>query len=547
MADIITALFETERKLKANRHEQPALVLLKKDGSKESCSWKDYLHYHALSAALAFQELKLVNPLETEEKNFIAIVPANLPESFFALLGIIMAGWVPVPIHPLLLKEPERVKAILDNCKPRITLVSECLWSEYKGYRGHTAITIEQLTALGKRVFRNSTGKRLYRSDKIHNPNRLLIMPYTSGTTGGPKGVMLSHENILDRVRAMVNNLKVSPEDRVLSYLTLGHISELIATFFGQMIGGYTIYFTDHSTDREKLKENFISVLKMVRPTAFLGVPKVWINIETGIKQKIKSAGKLAKLLPISFLKDKIRQELGFDHTRIFVSTGSEISRHEIKFFRKLGVNITDIYGQTETAGPLLINGSVLGDTNQVFLDPFSKEILVTGKAVMIGYHDDPEANQKCFGKILGELFYHTGDVGRFNMQNGSISVTGRIGDGYKSAQGEYITVESIQNLEQEVKTQIRDIDPQAEVIVCGKGKSYQIALIFLNNKPSDEKELAELHETLKTRTRAVGRGLLKIGGLAILSSQTDLIVTPTLKPKRKEIIEKFQRLIDDL
>lgn len=559
MADIITTLFETEKRLNTNKHEQPALVLLKKDGGKESYSWRDYLHGYAFEAALALRELNLVSQLKPEEENFIAIIPANLPESFFALLGIIMSGGVPVPIHPMLLKEPGKVKEILDHCQPKITLISESLCDEYKD-SSHTAISIEQLLVLGKRVAKNNVAGRLYRNEKIFNPDRLLIMPYTSGTTGGPKGVMLSHSNILDRTKAVIKELRVGPQDRILSYMTLGHISELVATLFGQMVGGYTVYFTDYSTDKEKLKENFSSVLKRVRPTVFLGVPKVWVNIETGIKQKIKSAGRLARLLPISLLKNKIRQELGLDHARVSISAGSEISQREVKFFRKLGLDIIDIYGQTETAGPLLINGRVLGDTNQVFLEPVSREsreIIVAGKAVMLGYYNNPEANKKCFEETeyhthpptkesLKELVYHTADIGKFDISNKTISIAGRIGDGYKSAQGEYITEENIQKLEQEIKNRITDIDPQAEVIVCGKGKPYRIALIFLN-KPSDKKEIAKLYQTLKTRTEAIGKGLMRIGGIAILSSQTDLIVTPTLKPKRKEIIGKFQKLVDEL
>ncbi|MBI2676989.1 MAG: AMP-binding protein [Candidatus Yanofskybacteria bacterium] len=557
MADIITTLFEKEEELRRKGHQLPALVLLKKDGTKEKYSWEDYLHCHAFSAAIALQDLNLVDPSKSEKENFVAIVPVNLPESFFTILGIIMAGGVPVPIHPMLLKEPDKVKAILDHCQPKITLISECLADEYKE-NGHTTITVEQLLALGKKICKNKGVKRLYHNDKVRNPNRLLIMPYTSGTTGGPKGVMLSHENILDRTKAVIKALQIGPEDRVLSYMTLGHISELIASFFGQLIGGYTVYFTEFSTDREKLKEKFTSILKRVRPTAFLGVPKVWINIETGVKEKLKLAGKLAGLVPIYFLKDKIKQELGLDHTRIAISAGSEISRHEINFFRKLGLNIMDIYGQTETAGPLLLNGAVIGNTNQVFLEPFSKEIVVTGKAVMLGYYNNPKANENHFEeKIyqthppteepLRERLYHTEDTGKFNFSNKTISITGRIGEGYKTAQGEYVTGESIQKLEQEVKDKIRDVDPQAEVVICGKNKPYQIALIFLNNRPSDKKGLAKLHETLKSKTGAIGKGLMKIGNIAILSSQTDLILTPTLKPRKKEIIEKFKKLIDEL
>ena len=549
MLDIVSTLFQTEIKLRLAGHKAPALVLLKANGTRESYSWKEYIHEKSMRIALALKELEFVRPENKKnagEKDFIAVLPLNLPESFFMFLGIMLAGGVPVPIHIPLLKDPERLKAILDDCQPRAVLGNAAFAKQFQ----MLSITslLKSLTTLGKEIFEKQ-GHDIYTTK---NPGDLLIMPYTSGTSGKPKGVMLSHENVLDRTGAIVEELKVGLNDRVLSYLPLAHISELVATFFGQMLGGYTVYFTEHSKDREQLKTNFTKVLKTVKPTVFLAVPAIWENMRAGVEAKVKNSP--ARFLPRFMLKRKIRKELGLDQTKHFLSAGAVIHKRELEFFNSLGMPIKDIYGQTETCGPLLMNGFELGNTITLLDSSFPhqkiQEIKVKGRGVMLGYYKNPEANQKVFDE---KGFYRTGDLGEretYDWRPGphkpKIAFRARKGIGFKLANGEYITEEIVEKLQEEIKTAIGSLDPQIEVIVCGEGKQHLVALIFVDEKLAKGKS-EELKKTIMNRVKSVGKSMTKIKGVAILSKQKYLLLTPTMKPRREEIIKNLGEIIEKI
>ena len=549
MLDVVSTLFQTEIKLRLAGHKAPALVLLKADGTKESYSWKEYIHEKSVHIALALKELEFVRPENKKnagEKDFIAVLPLNLPESFFMFLGIILAGGVPVPIHVPLLKDPERLKAILSDCRPRTVLANAAFAEQFQ------TLGIDSLskspTALGKDIFEKQ-GHDIYITK---NPGDLLIMPYTSGTSGKPKGVMLSHENVLDRTVAIVEELGVGPNDRILSYLPLAHISELIATFFGQMLGGYTVYFTEHAKDKEQLKANFTKVLKAVKPTTFLAVPAIWENMRAGIEAKVKSGP--ARFLPKFILKGKIRKELGLDQTNNFLSAGAVIHKRELEFFNSLGMPIKDIYGQTETCGPLLVNGFALGSIMALLDSDFKnqrvQEIKVRGRGVMLGYYNNAEANKKVFDE---KGFYHTGDLGERETYDWGpgphkpkIVFRARKGIGFKLANGEYITEETIEKLQEEIKTTIGSLDQQIEVIVCGEGKQYLVALIFIDENLARGKG-EKVKKIIIDRIKPVGKGLTKIKGVAILSKQKYLLLTPTMKPRRGEIIKNLSVVIEKI
>ena len=549
MLDVVSTLFQTEIKLRLAGHKAPALVLLKADGTQESYSWKEYIHEKSVHIALALKELGVIRPENKKnagEKDFIAVLPLNLPESFFMFLGIILAGGVPVPIHVPLLKDPERLKAILSDCRPRTVLANAAFAEQFQ------TLGIDSLskspTALGKDIFEKQ-GHDIYITK---NPGDLLIMPYTSGTSGKPKGVMLSHENVLDRTVAIVEELGVGPNDRILSYLPLAHISELIATFFGQMLGGYTVYFTEHAKDKEQLKANFTKVLKAVKPTTFLAVPAIWENMRAGIEAKVKSGP--ARFLPKFILKGKIRKELGLDQTNNFLSAGAVIHKRELEFFNSLGMPIKDIYGQTETCGPLLVNGFALGSIMALLDSDFKnqrvQEIKVRGRGVMLGYYNNAEANKKVFDE---KGFYHTGDLGERETYDWGpgphkpkIVFRARKGIGFKLANGEYITEETIEKLQEEIKTAIGSLDQQIEVIVCGEGKQYLVALIFIDENLARGKG-EKVKKIIIDRIKPVGKGLTKIKGVAILSKQKYLLLTPTMKPRRGEIIKNLSVVIEKI
>ncbi len=497
------------------RGPEPSLVLLEKNGRKTTYTWG---YYYA-------QALKVANGLYlkgVKKGDFVAIIALNLPESFFTLLGTILLGAVPVPINVPLIKEPEQkdLKSILNDCKPKLVLANACL-DEYLTDIKH--VSFEKLLS-------ESNDKDLDCSDVGGlNPKQLMIMPYTSGTTGGPKGVMLTGENIKNRVDAITQELGISQEERLLSYLSLGHISELIATFFGQLSVGYRVYFTEYARevirDREKFRQAFPTVLQAVKPTVFLAVPKVWINFRREIEKKTKYIP--LNLGRVGFFRNlivsKIKKRMGFEETTKFISAGSKLSPEDKNFFAGLGIYIDDVYGQTETAGPLTLNGRPIGDTSVIIGK--EDEILVEGPNVMLGYFNNAEAT----ARVMENGTFHTGDTGLW--QNGRVYYGGRLSDSFKLAQGEFISAEKIDELENE----IQKVSGADEAIVCGDGKPYLIALVF-TSKPS-----AELRNIIQ-----VGQGIYNIKKFLAVAPK-ELELTPTLKVRRKVMLKKFEKEIDKL
>src|SRR3989338_3407733 len=251
----ISKLFSEKLRLDGVAYQnQPAMVLLKKNGGKVEYAWFDYKER-------VLQVMEGLKGRGLKVGDFVPIIALNLPESFFAILGTILAGMIPIPINVMLLKEAgqKELNKILENCRPALVLGNECL----RKLLPDNCISITQIFTEGHEIMesrnRGPNRKITKLEPEPRNPQEILIMSYTSGTSGKPKGVMLSEAGVIDRVAAITNELQVTRQERFLSYLPLGHISELIATFFGQIHSGYTVYFTEHIEelirDREKFRK----------------------------------------------------------------------------------------------------------------------------------------------------------------------------------------------------------------------------------------------------------------------------------------------------
>ncbi|MBI2063009.1 MAG: AMP-binding protein [Candidatus Yanofskybacteria bacterium] len=528
----ISSLFE--KRLERVNLQKTAIVLLKADGTEEKYSWYNYQEKAMCVAEwLSKQGIK--------RGDFVAIIPLNLPDSFFALLGIILIGAVPVPINVQLLKEKGLVdlRKIIDDCKPKLVLANESLYElmpEIDPYLIEGIIARTELLLLKS----NKPRSYYYRFYTAMGENDLLIMPYTSGTSGQPKGVMLTQKNILNRLEAITAALEATEEERILSYLPLGHIAELVATFFGQIYAGYTVYFTEHVKEAiknpEKLRKNFPIVLQQVKPTIFIGVPKIWTSFRKSIEAQIKKLPMHGLIIPQWLKKRAIKKKLGFRKTRIFVSAAAKISGDDLEFFDKLGIRVDDIYGQTETAGPLTFNGVPLGPNNKMCVK--EEEIVVVGDCVMAGYFQNPSANEQVFSKNeVGEVIYHTGDTCRKDGEK--IFWTGRLGNGFKLANGEYVNPEKIEFIEEE----IRKIDPRInEAVICGVNRPHLVALIFIDGNS----EFRELSEKIKLRLPQVGEGIHKLKNFVLLNN-TELEMTPTMKIKKNSLLKKFELTVNQM
>lgn len=542
--DIVTLFFKRVVWVEKRKQLTSALVFIKTNGIEIKYSWEEYK-----DQTIYFAKGLIGQGIGPGD--FVALIALNLPESFFAMLGTILTGAVPVPINIPLVKEPGQIelKAILNDCKPKLVLANEHL-SPYLTEINHE--TFEIILARGELTSQAQSERErkiIYLQKK---KNQLLIMPYTSGTSSeqsgkGLKGVMLSHDNILDRLEAVTRALQITRHERLLSYLLLGHISELMATFFGQIYKGYTVYFTEYAKemvgDREKLRKHLPLILRRVKPTIFLAVPQVWFNIQKKIeKQK--------KFIPLFILSKLAKKFLGFHQTRHFVSAASKITTESLRFFKNLGIDIKDIYGQTETGGPVLMDGMPIGDIG-VFLkkDPTSEdedgemEIVLSGKSIMLGYYKNEKATTAVTEKVFcdtGEsLCYKSGDLGI--KKNGRIICLGRKDDRVRLAHGEFVSSSKIHDLE----TCLKNIAGVEDVLLYGYGRSYLVALIFTAHQQGTA-DYDQLARNIKKQLPGIGEGLSKIGAFELLD-KSGLEYTPTMKLRKRVMIKKFQKVIDGL
>ena len=416
-------------------------------------------------------------------------------------------------------------------------------------------------------------------------PDDLATLVYTSGTTGPPKGAMISHANFIETCKGLETLGLVTPADHNISYLPLCHIYERISTYMYGMYSGGTMGIA-------RGMDTLIEDIQAIRPTAMVGVPRVYEKIHAGIMRNLsvqpplaqaafrwglavgrevrarRAAGRWIPLrlaarraLADRLVYRKIRDRFG-GRLRFLVSAAAPIAKEILDFFDALGIPIVEGYGMTETTGPASLSnletlrigfiGKAL-DGTQIRLAG-DGEILVRGYNVFQGYFKQPEAT----AEALEGGWLHTGDIGELTP-DGYLRITDRKKDLIITAGGKNIAP---QNIENRMK-----LDPfLAEVFVYGDRRQYLTALVTLDEASlrawADEHGLERVdHASLTARPEVVAMIEARIGkineGLArfetikkfrVLPAQFSIEsgeLTPTLKVKRKVVVAKYRDLID--
>ncbi|MBI9041980.1 long-chain fatty acid--CoA ligase [Lutibacter sp.] len=418
-------------------------------------------------------------------------------------------------------------------------------------------------------------------------PINLATIIYTSGTTGTPKGVMLSHKNIVENTLVSANALDLNSENlRVLSYLPICHIFERFAMYYYQMMG-FEIYFAESI---DKLADN----LKEVKPHFIPVVPRLLEKIYDKIIDKgsaLKGIKKMLFFWSLNLGKKyepyqkngwwyhfqlKIAQKLVFSkwqeafggHIKFLVSGSAPLQPLLIRVFTAAGIPVFEGYGMTETSPGISINdfrnqGFKIGSVGKVLDDIEVKiaedgEILVKGSNVMMGYYKEDALTKKTI--ING--FLHTGDIGEMD-ENGFLKITDRKKEMFKTSGGKYIAPAV---LESKLK-ESRFIE---QVMVIGEGEKMPAAIIqphfeFLVewikhkkleiNTTSFEKIITN-KKILKRIQKEIDKANLnfgdweKIKAFELTSEVWTIengLLTPTLKMKRKEIKHKFKNLYNTI
>ncbi len=376
----------------------------------------------------------LIETIKVERGQIIAILTESRIEFAVALFASIQTGAIVVPLdNKLTISEHEN---ILNDCNPRIILCSKKFLNHTTELKNNVK-SIEHCFVLEE--IDNYKGNIEKDLGKKRSLDETALIVYTSGTTGNPKGVMISFGNIYSQLRDFEVMFRVSNKNTLLSILPLNHLLELNCGFFGMLYCGAKVVYLESLTPKELIK-----TLKKEKITNMIIVPLVAKMIKSSIEKEIRKKSKIiqqlfllefkvAKILPRKLRKllfKPIIDSLG-GHLECFISGGAPLENETAIFFNRIGIPVFQGYGLTETSPTVSTNRygkeklgtvgaalpSVSVKTNE------SGEILVIGPNIMQGYYKNPDLTKEVIDE---QGWFHTGDIGEIDKY-GFIKITGRI------------------------------------------------------------------------------------------------------------------------
>jgi long-chain acyl-CoA synthetase len=576
--------------------KKPEHLRFKRDGAWQALS-SDELRQ-------AVEELSMgLRGLGLEQAEKVAILSENRPEWALADLATLCAGAASAPIYPTL--TPGQVLYILKDSGSKVCFASNETQAKKLLEVRAQAPQLKHVVLMDDRPLQGvlplarlrESGRALLAKDadavrrraSEARPEELATLIYTSGTTGDPKGVMLSHGNLVSNVVASRKVFAAMATDDVcLSFLPLCHSFERMAGYYLMLYAGVTIAYAE-SVD--KVPENMLEL----RPTLMFSVPRLYEKMYARVNEKVASdpparqrifrwamgvgreafkhrtersrpgLGLRLKLaLADALVFGKIKARTG-GRLKLFVSGGAPLAREIAEFFGAAGLTILEGYGLTETSPVISVNrvdwlkpGSVglpiEGVEVRIAEDG---EVLTRGPHVMQGYFNKPEATAEAIDE---DGWFHTGDIGMLD-QDGFLFITDRKKDILVTSGGKNIAPQPIEN-------RIKTNKYVAEVVMVGNKRNYPAALVVPNfellEKWAKQQGLAYAgREELAARPEVAQHYKALIDDLSTDLAQFERIkrvavlprefsietgeLTPTLKVKRRVIEEKYRGQIDRL
>ena len=526
----------------------------------------------------------------------IATVSNNRPEWNFLDLGMSQAGIVHVPVYPTI--SLADFEYIFNHAEPKILVVSDkglykklsplkdkvpSLQEIYTFEKVDGAKNWNEIVDLGTSKQDELKPKVKKDAEKISEDDVATII-YTSGTTGNPKGVMLTHKNLISNMRGIGQVFNFDHTDRTLSFLPISHIYERLINYFFQH-QGMSIYYAENLG---ALSAN----LKEVKPDVFIAVPRVLELVYdkiidrgkdlTGIRKKLffwavglglryKLEGNYwlynqKLLIANKLIFSKWRQAIG-GNVRLIIVGGAALQPRLVKIFNAAGIKLGEGYGMTETSPVIASNypgkgNNMPGTVGKIIPGVEVKisddgEILTRSDCVMKGYYKEPELTKEVIDE---EGWMHTGDVGEL-VDGKFLKITDRKKEIFKLSSGKYIAPQLIEN-------KFKESFLIEQAMVIGVNQKFASALIspnftYLhgwsskqNIKFRDNKELISNPKLLKLFQKEVNKINKHLGQTEQIkrfrlvheewSPQTGEL-SPTLKLKRKFLVEKYQDIIDEI
>jgi len=493
------------------------------------------------------------------------ILSENRPYWLMADLAIMNAGGISVPIFTTY--SSNDYEYILNDCKPSLVIVSnDTQFKKIKKYINldkQKIISFEEIEAkslLIQDILKEGNYEKKINENLKRNMPACII--YTSGTSGNPKGVVLSHGGILSNCEGAVELIKPLTEKKdpnFLTWLPLSHSYEHTIQFI-QIIVGAKVYYAESL-------EKLISNMSIAQPTIMTAVPRFYQNLYTkininfekqkGIKRKlINTTLKLGKKIlkkenlslsekAINFIcnilvRKKIQNQFG-GNLQAFVSGGGALDQNIGEFLNAIGLPTLQGYGLTEASPvvscnlPDLVKVETVGSpfrTNKVKIAE-DGEILIKGENVMLGYWNQKEETEK----VIKNGWLHTGDIGEFD-ENNYLKITDRKKDIIINLGGDNISPSKIENF-----LCLNELIKQS--FVYGDKKNYLVAIIICDKEIKQEKIKLIIENINKSLTL-----IEKIKKIIVINEEFTIengMLTPTLKLKRKEIVKNYKQQLEKL
>ncbi|XP_055351135.1 long-chain-fatty-acid--CoA ligase ACSBG2-like [Paramacrobiotus metropolitanus] len=602
---------------KAEEHASSPALTMYRGGTTTTWTYAEYIQ-DVRTAAKGFIKLGL-KPFYS-----VATLGFNAPEWVISDLGAIFAGGLSVGVYTT--NTPEACRFVLKAARANIVVVEDDMQLQkilkyrselpdikaiiqYTGEpdrRVRDIYSWEEFMALGETVSDAILDSR----QAAMAPNTCATVIFTSGTTGVPKGAMLSHDNLIWTANSAIRDAKITGKQTFVSYLPLSHVAAYLADVFLPIVTGGHVHFAQPNALKDK--NSLVNTLRTAKPTAMVGVPRVWEKMEEQIRaamtnravlnvlferaQKVgmqafhnRQIGKAPPLewLWTSWIYKIVRNRLGLDRCTHTCSGAAPLMPETQEFFLSMDIPIYDIYGLSETSAPHSLNlpgefklgsaGKTLTGAKTKIKEPNNDgvgEICMYGRHIFMGYLGMEKRTKYAFDE---QGYFKTGDMGMLD-EDGYLFVTGRIKEVIVTAGGEKVSPIPV---EDRIKEHLPIV---SHAMLIGDKRRFIAVLLTLKSEMDlkkgqplsmltdttrawikaksgatittveEARKSEPLREAISTALEAVNEKAVsraqRINQFAILPVDFSIPggeLGPTLKVRRSVIAKKYESLIDDI
>ena len=584
----------------AREHPRRPALREKDRGIWQEWTWSEYLaHVRAMALGLV--------SLGFGRDDKLVLLSDNRPQVYAAMLAAQAVGGVPVPVYQdsiareiqyvtdhadakiVFAEDQEQVDKVLD-LKSSLPKVQRVIYDDPKGLRHYDdplLMSLEQLEEAGRTLDAERPGlfEEMVGAGK---PEEVALICYTSGTTGAPKGAMISHANLVAALDGILQIERYGPTDQMLAYLPPAWIGDTFWSLAGALVVGCTVNCPERP---ETVLEN----LREIGPHFVVAPPRIWENLVSSVQVKMEDASFAKRrlyrwLMPVGeavarsemekqpvplrlrllhalgevFVFAPLRDHLGFRRTRYAYTGGAPLGPEIFLFFRALGINLKQVYGQTEAGGVSCVqrDGDIkLGTVGTPFPNTEvrlteSGEVISRSPCIFVGYYKNPEAT----AETLRDGWLHSGDAAMFD-QDGHLIVIDRAKDVTHLADGSKFAPQYLEN-------KLKFSPYIKEAVAVGQDRPYVAAMINIDmenvGKWAERRQIAyttytdlaqkgEVYDLIGQEVERVNRDLpegTRISKYVLLHKELDADdeeVTRTRKVRRGFVAKKYADIIEAL